>query len=119
MISVRGNWPLVPTMDVVVPHTRTMADLLELLDVLVADDPHTRGDLWRAQPWMTLPSPSRVRPASYPALAPAGAEAASAALTGKRVGVPRMYINADPDAGTNPDGASAARPGSASTPAPR
>ncbi|MCZ0983443.1 amidase [Streptomyces diastatochromogenes] len=104
VISVRGNWPLVPTMDVVVPHTRTMADLLELLDVIVADDPHTRGDLWRAQPWVTLPPPSQVRPASYPSLAPADAEAASDALAGKRVGVPRMYINADPDAGTNPDG---------------
>ncbi|MFF2197478.1 amidase [Streptomyces sp. NPDC058157] len=104
VISVRGNWPLVPTMDVVVPHTRTMADLLELLDVIVADDANTRGDLWRAQPWVDLPSPSQVRPASYPALAPTGAPAASEALTGKRVGVPRMYINADPDAGTNPDG---------------
>ncbi|MFD5619430.1 amidase [Streptomyces yangpuensis] len=104
VISVRGNWPLVPTMDVVVPHTRTMADLLELLDVIVADDPQTRGDLWRAQPWVALPSASRVRPASYPALAPAGAGAAADTLAGKRVGVPRMYINADPDAGTNPDG---------------
>ncbi|MEU9701001.1 amidase [Streptomyces sp. NPDC047981] len=104
VISVRGNWPLVPTMDVVVPHTRTMADLLELLDVIVADDPLTRGDLWRAQPWVELPAASQVRPASYPALAPAHAGAASAALAGKRVGVPRMYINADPDAGTNPDG---------------
>ncbi|MFD6879826.1 MULTISPECIES: amidase [unclassified Streptomyces] len=104
VISVRGNWPLVPTMDVVVPHTRTMADLLELLDVVVTDDPHTRGDLWRAQPWVALPAASQVRPASYPALAPADAEAASDALAGKRVGVPRMYINADPEAGTNPDG---------------
>ncbi|MEU5216858.1 amidase [Streptomyces sp. NPDC020807] len=104
VISVRGNWPLVPTMDVVVPHTRTMADLLELLDVVVADDPDPRGDLWRAQPWLELPAASQVRPASYPALAPADAEAASAALAGKRVGVPRMYVNADPEAGTNPDG---------------
>ncbi|MFE4661743.1 amidase [Streptomyces hydrogenans] len=104
VISVRGNWPLVPTMDVVVPHTRTMADLLELLDVIVADDPDPRGDLWRAQPWLELPPPSRVRPSSYPALAPADAGAAATALAGKRVGVPRMYINADPDAGTNPDG---------------
>ncbi|HEY5843201.1 MAG TPA: amidase family protein, partial [Mycobacterium sp.] len=47
VISVRGNWPLVPTMDVVVPHTRTMADMLEVLDVIVADDPDTRGDFWR------------------------------------------------------------------------
>ncbi|MEU1508025.1 amidase [Kitasatospora sp. NPDC005748] len=104
VISVRGNWPLVPTMDVVVPHTRTMADLFELLDVIVADDPETRGDLWRAQPWVPLPAASRVRPASYPALAPADAGAARAALAGKRVGVPRMYINADPEAGTNPEG---------------
>ncbi|MFC9295070.1 amidase [Streptomyces sp. NPDC057011] len=104
VISVRGNWPLVPTMDVVVPHTRTMADLLELLDVIVADDPHTRGDLWRAQPWISLPPASQVRPASYPELAPADAPAAHDALAGKRVGVPRMYINADPGAGTNPDG---------------
>ncbi|WP_395298215.1 amidase [Kitasatospora hibisci] len=104
VISVRGNWPLVPTMDVVVPHTRTMADLLELLDVIVADDPETRGDLWRAQPWVPLPASSQVRPASYPALAPADAPAARAVLAGKRVGVPGMYVNADPDAGANPDG---------------
>ena len=37
-ISVRGMFPLVPTQDVVVPHTRSMADMLELLDVIVADD---------------------------------------------------------------------------------
>ncbi|MER5889458.1 amidase [Streptomyces sp. NPDC001941] len=104
VISVRGNWPLVPTMDVVVPHTRTMADLLELLDVLVADDEHARGDLWRAQPWITLPAASRVRPESYPALAPAGTDRARAALAGTRIGVPRMYIGADPEAGTNPEG---------------
>ncbi|MER7842421.1 amidase [Kitasatospora sp. NPDC096077] len=104
VISVRGNWPLVPTMDVVVPHTRTMADLFELLDVVVADDPQTRGDLWRAQPWVPIPPASRVRPDSYPALAPADPAAARAALAGRRVGVPRMYINADPEAGTNPEG---------------
>lgn len=65
VISVRGNWPLVPTMDVVVPHTRTMADLLEVLDVVVADDQIARGDFWRVQPWISLPTPSSVRPASY------------------------------------------------------
>ncbi|MFC6259134.1 amidase family protein, partial [Kocuria oceani] len=69
VISVRGNWPLVPTMDVVVPHTRTVADLLEVLDVVVADDPETRGDFWRVQPWIEIPAASAVRPASYPALA--------------------------------------------------
>ncbi|MBG4980043.1 amidase [Pseudomonas aeruginosa] len=96
VISVRGNWPLTPTMDVVVPYARSMADLLEILDVGVADDPDTRGDLWRMQPWVPIPKASEVRPASYPALA-AGAEA----LAGKRFGVPRMFINADPDAGTS------------------
>ncbi|WP_062295773.1 amidase [Demequina maris] len=97
VVSVRGNWPLVPTMDVVVPHTRTMADLLEVLDVVVADDPETRGDLWRAQPWVDLPRASEVRPDRYPALAPANPAAALAGLT---LGVPRMYVNADPEAGT-------------------
>ncbi|MFE4971368.1 amidase [Kitasatospora sp. NPDC056651] len=100
VISVRGNWPLVPSMDVVVPHARTMADLLEILDVIVADDTRTRGDFWRVQPWVTIPRSSAVRPASYPALAPKDAEEARKGLRGIRVGVPRMYINTDPDAGT-------------------
>jgi amidase len=96
VISVRGNWPLTPTMDVVVPFARTMADLLEVLDVVVADDPDTRGDLWRLQPWVPIPAVASVRPASYAELA-VNAEA----LAGKRLGIPRMYINADPDAGTS------------------
>jgi amidase len=96
VISVRGNWPLVPTMDVVVPHTRTMADLLEVLDVLVVNDPETRGDLWRTQTWVPIPRASAVRPPSYPALA---ADAATS-LAGKRFGIPSMYLGQDPDAGT-------------------
>lgn len=44
MISIRGNWPLFPARDVVVPRTRTMPDMLRILDVLVQDDPITRGD---------------------------------------------------------------------------
>ncbi|WP_185021978.1 amidase [Pseudomonas poae] len=96
VISVRGNWPLTPTMDVVVPYARTMADLLEVLDVVVAEDPDTRGDLWRLQPWVPIPSVASVRPVSYAELA-----ATSESLTGKRFGVPRMYINADPEAGTS------------------
>lgn len=100
IISVRGNWPLVPTMDVVVPHTRTMADLLEVLDVVVADDPEVRGDFWRAQPWVELPRASEVRPTSYRAEGEAAASDPDAILAGRRIGVPRMYINADPDAGT-------------------
>ncbi|KJV32693.1 amidase [Aquitalea magnusonii] len=96
VISVRGNWPLTPTMDVVVPYARTMADLLEVLDIIVADDPVTRGDLWRLQPWVAIPKASSVRPAAYPALL-----AAPETLNGKRFGVPRMYINKDELAGTS------------------
>ncbi|UUE19975.1 amidase [Microbacterium sp. J1-1] len=96
VISTRGNWPLVPTMDVVVPHTRTMADLLEVLEVIVADDPDSRGDFWRAQPWVPIPSATSGRPDSYAALA----TGTPAALDGMRIGIPKMYINADPDAGS-------------------
>ncbi|MCT9819569.1 amidase [Microbacterium sp. W1N] len=94
VISVRGNWPLVPTMDVVVPHTRTMADLLEVLEVIVADDPETRGDFWRTQPWVSVPPAAQVRPVSYPA------DASGGSLRGVRLGVPAMYLGEDPDAGT-------------------
>ena len=99
VISVRGNWPLVPTMDVVVPHTRTMADLLEVLDVVVADDHEPRGDFWRVQPWIPVPRSSQVRPASYRSLAVEPADAAGV-LAGRRLGVPRMYIGTDEQAGT-------------------
>lgn len=101
VISMRGNWPLVPTLDVVVPHTRTMADLLEVLDVIVADDPETRGDFWRVQPWVSIPPASAVRPDSYVELGQG--QQSTQYLKGLRLGVPRMYINADPLAGTGPD----------------
>jgi amidase len=100
IISTRGGWPLVPTMDVVVPHTRTMADMLEVLDVIVADDPNVRGDFWRSQSWIALPRPSDVRPASYSQLRTTSRDEVRQVLAGRRFGVPRMYINTDPDAGT-------------------
>ncbi|WP_185090992.1 amidase [Gordonia oryzae] len=93
VISVRGNWPLTPTMDVVVPHTRTMDDMLALLDVLVADDPQTRGDFWRTQPWVSLPAASQIRPASYLDLRDRDA------LHGKRFGAPRIILGQDDQAG--------------------
>ncbi|WP_432545811.1 amidase [Kineococcus sp. SYSU DK004] len=89
VISVRGNWPLVPTMDVVVPHTRSVRDLLHVLDVVVADDPDTGGDLWRTQPWVELPAPSEVRPPSF-------ADLEGLPLAGLRLAVPRLYVDADP-----------------------
>ncbi len=90
MISVRGNWPLVPTMDVVVPHTRSVADLQLVLDAVVVDDAETEGDLWRTQPFIDLPRPSEVRPESFAALEPLP-------LAGLRLAVPRIYVNGDPD----------------------
>ncbi len=88
VISVRGNWPLVPTMDVVVPHTRNVADLLEVLDVLVAPDTDRRGDLWRMQEWVPIPGPA-IRPERYADLRD------PEALSGTRIGVPRMYVGDD------------------------
>ena len=98
VISTRGNWPLVPTMDVVVPHTRSMADMAEVLDVVVADDHTTRGDFWRMQPWVDVPASSEVRPTSYRDVTDG-----THGLSGVRFAVPAMYINADDAAGTGGD----------------
>lgn len=114
VISVRGNWPLTPTMDVVVPYARSMADLLEILDVVVADDPDTRGDLWRMQPWVPIPKASEVRPASYPAWpqAPRPWPASASACRACSSTPTPMRAPASPPG-------SAARPASASIPGPR
>jgi amidase len=86
LLSIRGNWPLHPARDVVVPHTRSMPDMLRVLDVLVRDDPQTRGDFWRHQGVLDLPRPSEHRPGSYLALLD------PMALRGKRFGVPAMWV---------------------------
>ena len=90
VISIRGNWSLFPTRDVVVPHTRSMNDMFALLDVIVADDLETAGDFWRNQQAVTLPAASDVRPTSYRQLAD------PQSLRGKRFGVPRMYLGQEP-----------------------
>ena len=92
IISIRGNWPLFPTCDTVVPHTRTVEDMFSLLDVIVAKDDKTAGDFWRAQPFVPLPDVDTVRPKSYHDLCD------GKALAGKKIGVPKMYIGqADSD----------------------
>ncbi|SMQ67302.1 amidase [Agreia sp. VKM Ac-1783] len=90
VISVRGNWPLVPTMDVVVPHTRSVMDMKHVLDAVVADDPSPAGDLWRIQPWISLPRPSEIRPDSF-------ADLPDLPLKGLRLALPRIYVNGDPE----------------------
>ncbi|KAF2122996.1 amidase signature domain-containing protein [Lophiotrema nucula] len=95
LISIRGNWPLFPTCDTVVPHTRTVEDMFTLLNVIVKKDEETTCDFWRAQPFVKLPDVQAVRPESYHDLADAKA------LAGKKIGVPKMYIggvDSDPTA---------------------
>jgi amidase len=86
LISIRGNWPLYPLRDVVVPMARSMGDLFTVLDVIARPDTRTDGDFWRHQSVVKLPNVKDVRPARYPTLA------SRDALRGKRLGVPKMYI---------------------------
>ncbi|KAB5582900.1 amidase signature domain-containing protein [Coniochaeta sp. 2T2.1] len=95
IISIRGNWPLFPTCDTVVPHTRTVEDMFALLDVIVAPDAEKACDFWREQPFVPLPSVETIRPKSYHTLTDADA------LASKKIGVPKMYIggvDSDPTA---------------------
>ncbi|KAM0432229.1 hypothetical protein ACHAPT_004767 [Fusarium lateritium] len=90
LISPRGLWPLYPTCDLVVPHTRTMADLFHVLDVVVADDERAGdADFWRSQPYVPIPKASHVRPANYHALADPDA------LRNKRIAVPKCFIGVE------------------------
>ncbi|KAF4824907.1 Glutamyl-tRNA(Gln) amidotransferase subunit A [Colletotrichum siamense] len=86
MLSIRGNWPLTCSADVVVPHARSVKDLMAILDVIAITDDHTEGDFWRGQPFVDLPKVENIRPTSFTTLANASA------LHGKRIGVPRMFI---------------------------
>ena len=86
LISVRGNWPLYPTCDVVVPHTRTMDDLFSILDVVTAVDSQTIGDFWRDQPFVDIPTSWEDRPRSFSSLREIDF------LKGKRIDVPEMYV---------------------------
>ncbi|KIW90991.1 uncharacterized protein Z519_08774 [Cladophialophora bantiana CBS 173.52] len=84
VISIRGNWPLYPTCDVVVPHTRTMDDMFVLVDVLTSQDPETAGDFWRDQPFIQLPP--------CPWYAPLTIPRNPGYLKGKRIAVPQIYL---------------------------
>lgn len=86
MLSIRGNWPLTPSADVVVPQARSVQDLLAILDVIAVRDPDTTGDFWRNQPFVDLPDVETIRPSSLIEVAN------RSALQGKRIGVPRMFI---------------------------
>ncbi|MGK0715062.1 amidase [Leucobacter sp. W1153] len=93
MISIRGNWPLFATCDVVVPQCRTMSDLLQVADVLLAEDPRTDGDFWREQEVVKLPRVSEVR---VPDLREIASGECPRPLEGVRLGVPAAYLGTDP-----------------------
>ncbi len=88
VIPNRGQWPLYPTCDVIVPHTRTVPDLFDVLNVIVFDDENSSSgiDFWRNQPYIPIPKSSEVRPPDYHHLEDPHA------LAGKRIGVPRCFI---------------------------
>ncbi|KAJ5314517.1 Tetratricopeptide-like helical [Penicillium atrosanguineum] len=89
LLPLRGVFPLYPTCDVLVPHTRTVADLFHVLDVLAVSDPTPRGDFYNEQKVVSIPSIADVRPESFSALQE------TSSLRGKRIGVPSMYIGGD------------------------
>ncbi|RSL96835.1 hypothetical protein CDV31_013301 [Fusarium ambrosium] len=94
-LSVRGNWPLYPTCDVPVPHTRSMKDLLALLDVIAVKDPIEKGEFWREQKFVAIQEPWQDRPKnSFKNIS------SFMSLSGLRIAVPEMFIG-----GPAPEGA--------------
>lgn len=91
-LSCRGLVPLYVTCDVPTPYTRSVSDLLALLDVIAVPDDETKGDFYREQKWVPIPGPPKVQYSSLKN---------TSALKGKRVGVPKMYVgqrDSDPHA---------------------
>lgn len=87
VIPNRGLWPLYPTCDLVVPHTRSMSDLFHVLNVIVVDSSTVQeSDFWRSQKHVHLPQASEIRPIDYHTLSNPNA------LRGKRIAVPKCFI---------------------------
>ncbi|KAK2737459.1 amidase family protein [Colletotrichum kahawae] len=93
VIPSRGLWPLYPTCDVVIPYAKSVADMLKLLDVVVAEDKNPRGDFWREQTTVSVPQVSDLRPQSYSSLMDPDS------LRGRRIAVPRCYIGKQTSSG--------------------
>lgn len=88
IIPNRGQWPLYPTCDVIVPHTRSVEDLFFVLNVIANDDLHAAEgiDFWRNQTFVSIPRASDSRPKSYHQLK------STNSFMGKRIAVPRCFI---------------------------
>ena len=83
VVPSAGNWPLHPYRDVVVPHTRSVADLTELLAVIAGPDDR---DVWMRQDAIDVSRATIVADeltTTPPAALP---------LAGLTVGVPRLYV---------------------------
>lgn len=92
VLSCRGLVPLYITCDVPTPYTRSVSDMLALLNVIAVPDEETKGDFYREQKWVHIPGPPNI---DYSSLKNENA------LKGKRIGVPKMYIgqqDSDPHA---------------------
>ncbi|KAJ5987609.1 Amidase [Penicillium sp. IBT 35674x] len=89
LLPLRGVFPLYPTCDVLVPHTKTVADLFHVLDVLAISDPNPKGDFYNEQKIVPLPAVTAIRPESFSSLQD------KSSLQGKRIGIPSMYIGGD------------------------
>lgn len=72
-----------------VPHTRTVEDMLTILDVLTAEDLDKEGNFWLEQPFVDIKRTEL--PKSLPALM----QGAETCFQGKVIGVPRMFIGGD------------------------
>ena len=93
MISPRGVWPLYPTCDVIVPQTRTVDDMLQVLDVLAVKDSREQENFWAAQNCVQIEEAER--PNSFIDLTNTSRDS----LRGKRLAVPKMFIGGhDPQA---------------------
>ncbi|KAM0718875.1 hypothetical protein Q7P37_005947 [Cladosporium fusiforme] len=93
VISPRGCWPLYPTCDVLVPHTRTIDDMLQILNVLTAEDARGSENFWVKQTY--VPIESVKLPDTFLDLVPTS----SNSLKGKRLAVPKMFVGGnDPKA---------------------
>ncbi|KAJ5983346.1 Amidase [Penicillium waksmanii] len=89
LLPLRGVFPLYPTCDVLVPHTKTVADLFCVLDVLAVADQTPVGDFYNEQSVVAIPSITSIRPKSFSTLGD------KSSLKGKRIAVPSMYIGGD------------------------
>jgi Asp-tRNA(Asn)/Glu-tRNA(Gln) amidotransferase A subunit family amidase len=89
VISPRGVWPLYPTCDVLVPQTRTVADMLQVLDCLAVKDHRDHENFWSEQQYVKIEEVKR--PESFLGLLQGSGEA----LKGKRLAAPKMFIGGE------------------------